>query len=343
MRTILFIVIIIISVCPKLFAQPGYKLVRDTIVNSLTETDIEELVKIENLENQGQDSMQLVYEIDQKINDLLEKSDKEKKKSQKKKLKKQAEKLKEKTKPKKLKAYKYFDKALDQRFQFFNSKIQQYENSSAPDASKAQTLRFQAEDFYKKGNLAMKSISKKDDYNSLQNKIELSRIHKNDAIDKQLEAICYFINCMHLMTKYTEYKKQNKNVDIQKIKDEFALDENKKKLLEDKKRKNAQKDTVKVLNMNCNNLLFRIQIIATSKSISEKKLRAYFKKKDPYDMDHTNSDGLYRYWTGNFDSYISAQKYCSMLEIKDAFVIAFCDGSRIEIEKAIEIDKNKNN
>ena len=87
-------------------------------------------------------------------------------------------------------------------------------------------------------------------------------------------------------------------------------------------------------------LVFRVQIISSTKNIASGSSR-FKNQKDIYKY---NQGGLYKYCTGNFSYDLKAAKAhrVKMREIgfTGAFVVAFFDGERIGIEKAIKLVEN---
>jgi N-acetylmuramoyl-L-alanine amidase len=87
-------------------------------------------------------------------------------------------------------------------------------------------------------------------------------------------------------------------------------------------------------------LVFRVQIISSTKNIASGSSR-FKNQKDIYKY---YQGGLYKYCAGHFSNDLqSAKSHRSKmreLDFNGAFVVAFLDGERISIEKAIKLVEN---
>jgi len=85
-----------------------------------------------------------------------------------------------------------------------------------------------------------------------------------------------------------------------------------------------------------NKVIFRVQITTSDKKVNLTDER--FKKLEVYEYQH---DAVYKYTAGKFDKdYKSASKYKNELKINgfpSAFVVAFLNGERIILEKALKL------
>lgn len=87
-------------------------------------------------------------------------------------------------------------------------------------------------------------------------------------------------------------------------------------------------------------LIFRVQIISSTKNLSSNSSR-FKNQKDIYKYFQS---GLYKYCSGNFGQNVDLAKNHKIkmrnLGFNGAFVVAFLDGERIGIEKAIKLVEN---
>ena len=87
-------------------------------------------------------------------------------------------------------------------------------------------------------------------------------------------------------------------------------------------------------------LIFRVQIISSTKNLPSNSSR-FKNQKDIYKYFQS---GLYKYCAGNFGQNIDLAKNHKIkmrnMGFNGAFVVAFLDGERIGIEKAIKLVEN---
>lgn len=81
-------------------------------------------------------------------------------------------------------------------------------------------------------------------------------------------------------------------------------------------------------------IIFRVQIIAVSKPLSEERLKEiYSGYADVY--TEKSEYGLYEYWVGSFFTYNEALKFCNLYG-NNSFIVAFKGNKRMNIRQAIE-------
>lgn len=86
---------------------------------------------------------------------------------------------------------------------------------------------------------------------------------------------------------------------------------------------------------------FRVQILATSKSVDAER---YFSKLKLGRIFKEHIEGLYKYTTGTFTYYKDARYFIDKLgrvNLNEAFVIAYQDGERIPVRKALRLTNQK--
>ncbi len=86
---------------------------------------------------------------------------------------------------------------------------------------------------------------------------------------------------------------------------------------------------------------FRVQILATSKSVDAER---YFSKLKLGRIFKEYIEGLYKYTTGTFTYYKDAKYFIDKLgrvNLNEAFVIAYQDGERIPVRKALRLTNQK--
>jgi len=87
------------------------------------------------------------------------------------------------------------------------------------------------------------------------------------------------------------------------------------------------------------NTIFKVQIAAGSKKIEPKS----YNFKGLKDVSREKSDGLYKYYFGYTSDYNKAQNLqleAKKKGYKDSYLVAFKDGKRISLEKALKQDAN---
>ncbi len=88
-------------------------------------------------------------------------------------------------------------------------------------------------------------------------------------------------------------------------------------------------------------IYFRVQILATSKSVDAER---YFSKLKLGGIFKEHIEGLYKYTTGTFTLYKDAKYYIEKLKkvnLTEAFVIAYQDGDRIPVRRALRMTNQK--
>ena len=88
-------------------------------------------------------------------------------------------------------------------------------------------------------------------------------------------------------------------------------------------------------------IYFRVQILATSRSVDAER---YFSKLKLGGIFKEHIEGLYKYTTGTFTLYRDAKYYIEKLKrvnLTEAFVIAYQDGERIPVRRALRLTNQK--
>lgn len=85
-------------------------------------------------------------------------------------------------------------------------------------------------------------------------------------------------------------------------------------------------------------LVFRIQIIAVTEPLPQQEIEKLYYGEEEVTEKYHNS--LYKYYVGRFGTYEEARSFNDSIGIYDAFVVAFQDGMRINIDEAIELSKS---
>lgn len=88
-------------------------------------------------------------------------------------------------------------------------------------------------------------------------------------------------------------------------------------------------------------LYYRVQIVAVSKKLNERKLKRLYSKVKEIEEFVDPLDGLYKYYVGKFSKYEHAKTFEGRLGIGDAFVVAYKDDNKINVVEAIELEKNQ--
>jgi hypothetical protein len=336
---IFFLSLLFLAIQPEANAQKGWDLVRDTLMQVLNDAEIEDLLEAERLTRQAVDTLKSVQKLDAKLNEYRDQAENAKGLFKRWKYKREAKDIAKKAKIKRLRAAKLLETAYDIKYHILWNRILFFENDDVPEAYRARVLRHEASELFKKAREKLYGIEPDDDdYGDIAS--NLNEIHelKEAGIEKEIEAICLFLNCR---SQHGELKDQGTKTA--------------KETSENENNGQTEKDTTQVqetppgnedgfvskIAEECDSLWFRVQIIATSRPISEKQFRAYYKTEDKYEVIDKYEDGLYRYWVGYFEHYEPAKEYNDKTDVEDSFVIGFCDGERIDIERAIEIDKAK--
>jgi hypothetical protein len=88
-------------------------------------------------------------------------------------------------------------------------------------------------------------------------------------------------------------------------------------------------------------LFYKVQIVAVSKQLSVHKQKRLYSKTNEIEVYLDPLDNLYKYYVGKFAKYDDAKAFEAKLKIKDAFVIGYKNGQRIDILDAIALEKSK--
>lgn len=88
-------------------------------------------------------------------------------------------------------------------------------------------------------------------------------------------------------------------------------------------------------------IVFKVQITADSKGLSQGILKKVYDHKK--DISMINENGWKKYSIGNFNSYAEADKFRKGLGISDAFIAKYKDDNKVEIISAKEANKDVNN
>ncbi|MDJ1470020.1 Ezrin/radixin/moesin family protein [Cytophagaceae bacterium DM2B3-1] len=129
-----------------------------------------------------------------------------------------------------------------------------------------------------------------------------------------------------------ETQLSDKDAEISKVK--AQLQENEKQLTDaktaaDKASKNSFGGP-----MSSNGVVFKVQVGA----FKNKDLTKYFKNNKNFSGD-VDSDGTKKYTLGFFGDYWEAEnfkKYLREMGVKDAWIVAYKDGSRVELKEVLE-------
>ncbi len=82
-----------------------------------------------------------------------------------------------------------------------------------------------------------------------------------------------------------------------------------------------------------NNLVYRVQIAASKKQLSEKELKLKYKGYNPVLM--FQEEGWHKYYIGEFDNYFVADKFKKESGVKDAFIAAYKQDEKLILMDAI--------
>lgn len=95
--------------------------------------------------------------------------------------------------------------------------------------------------------------------------------------------------------------------------------------------------------INKSRIVFKVQIAASKKRLSERKLSNIYNGHQNIEEEFHN-DGYYKYYIGYYSTYEDAQQAKLSCNVKDAFIVANKNGNIYDIVKAIkEQKKGKNN
>ncbi len=83
-----------------------------------------------------------------------------------------------------------------------------------------------------------------------------------------------------------------------------------------------------------NKITFQLQIVASKVPLNSKELKKYYKGTLTIKM--RKEENWYKYAIGLFESYDKAKKFESKQRIRGSFVVAYKQGAKIDIKKAIE-------
>jgi len=129
-----------------------------------------------------------------------------------------------------------------------------------------------------------------------------------------------------------ETQLSDKNAEVDKVK--MQLQESEKQLADAKTAaSNAAKNSLGGP-MSTNGVIFKVQVGA----FKNKDLTKYFKNSKNFSGD-VDADGTKKYTLGYFGEYWEAEnfkKYLREMGVKDAWIVAYKDGTRVEIKDVLE-------
>jgi hypothetical protein len=356
-----FLLIIIIFTIIKVNAQIGFIQVIDSLDKRLTVDEIAKFGKADILFAKGDALIKTLDSLSNQIKDEENKSLQAAKRRDKRKARKSAKKIKEEAMAVIVKAAQIYSDAFKIKYLILNDKINYYYNDKVPDAGKAQILQHEAKEHHTTANAILKAIKESKDYpESALNLYEILK-YRAVAMDKQMMALCYFINCLHLESNFDgilwiserllspEQKKTvekiKKTIEPEKpviVKKVENNDEPKFEIPTINETKIEKQDSVpqNIMTKKCDNLVFRVQIIAVSKPISNKRLMSYYPKGKTEKIEELkDKDGLWKYRVRYFTNYNEAKTFNDNTSVTDSFVIALCNGEQITLTEAIAISK----
>ena len=88
-------------------------------------------------------------------------------------------------------------------------------------------------------------------------------------------------------------------------------------------------------------VVFRVQVASDVVVLSQRKLRKVYKKN--FMLIQTYQDSWYRYSIGEFDNYADAAKLRNESGVLGAFIVAFLNGTQIDIKEALNYTKKITN
>ena len=159
----------------------------------------------------------------------------------------------------------------------------------------------------------------------ISNKEEGAILNSNEGQDKVAEAIARAI-LDYKKEYFTETNSSDKNVTIND-------DENRKPIKEEVK--NTNSNTTSTTKTNNNEVVFKIQISASSKDISTNP--SNFNGLDNISKEKTKN--LYRYYYSEVSSYETAKEKLNEAKLKgysSAFIVAFKNGRKIDLNSALK-------
>jgi len=115
-------------------------------------------------------------------------------------------------------------------------------------------------------------------------------------------------------------------------KEENKIDENLSDFKEPEKKPDLNENKENVTSSNTqSDIFFKIQIAASKNPLSLKKLRSIYNY-TLYNNEYEN--GYYKYSVGKFRSYAEAEKYKGKMNLPKAFIIAYKDGRKVDVNIA---------
>ncbi len=125
------------------------------------------------------------------------------------------------------------------------------------------------------------------------------------------------------------------NLALNKLKDAYAIIMKPDVI---HKAKTYQTDNIQNINSNTK-VYYRIQIAASATNLSVDQLKKIYPDLSIISSEYEN--GWYKYSIRkNFKSYIEASKYKNIIDVEGAFIIAYINGKKVPVTKAIEQEKN---
>jgi hypothetical protein len=86
-------------------------------------------------------------------------------------------------------------------------------------------------------------------------------------------------------------------------------------------------------------VLFKVQIAAHTMPLSQEYLNLFYKGSLPIDLIY--EENWYKYSIGIYKTFAEADAILREVNIKKAFVVSYCEGKKIPIQKAIELVDRK--
>lgn len=326
----ILVVSVLLLYCLPAKAQRGYLLVVDSLEENFSKSDQAAFDESDRLMRQAEQKDLQIEQIDKKIARLTKEREEMRGLLKKWGKKREIKDLEERSQQMKVEALRIYQTAVTKKYGVYDKKLDYYKNRDVPEAGRAELLRHEARELLGKATAQLTIEKERKDIPRIAD--DYSEINNNQmaALYKQILALCLFLNCKSIKADFD----CPWCLDSAEIEQYVYRPEPEPEPVD-----TLETDTI---TESCKETLtYKVQIIATSRSLSKKRLNRYYPTDDEVVEMQDSTDGLWKYRVEGFDTYEEAQLYSDNTNVKDAFVLSFCLGKRIPLEEAVEIERGQ--
>lgn len=246
---------------------------------------------------------------------------------------------------KRVRAARVYEKGFDQVYLVYKERLLELMEEKPAKASAAEKFMAEAKGNFTLARQKLNKLTDRDPYDYL--KKELHQVHamKVEGLGLMWQAFCEFFDCTPPDEKQdkpedpiadkTEEKKPNDELVVMEDEPKNQPEEN-YATDQPESESRSQSSEFDYTQPDENLVVFKVQIIAVSRPLSETRLRTVYS--GHAESVELHEGGLYKYAVGNFFTYDQAKEFRDLIG-GDAFVIALKEGQKIPITEAIELSR----